>query len=92
MEDKTTFRIFEKLDELSNSIADLRVDIAKLQATPGCPNPGLCDSLIEKAKDHERRIDSLEAWRNWVFGIAAAISFFAFAGWEITKSFFTKHP
>lgn len=81
---------WEIIEKICGDVSFIRESIARMEATPKCPRPGLCVDHVDTLNDHERRLASLEAWRNWLLGGGFAVSLFAWAGWDLLKIWFKK--
>ena len=83
-------RIDGKIDELARDFSDLRVMLARLESRQACPSPGLCLNLQRVMDAQDRRLASIERWRTWLFGVAAAAALVCGVAWESVKTWFLK--
>lgn len=75
-QDGVNQRLFEKLDDVSRLVSDMRVEVAEMKAElrmrKECPNPGACIELAKRVDEHDRVIQ--QAKGGWKLIIAATIS------------------
>lgn len=75
-QDGVNQRLFEKLDDVSRLVSDMRVEVAEMKAElrmrKECPNPGACIDLAKRVDEHDRVIQ--QAKGGWKLIIGATIT------------------